>query len=220
VDDDAARALAPALGKVNAAIQTLDDDAIREPWTQALRQVADLDGANGLLVGRAVRLLRDGGAFDTEDVAARMSRALSRGTEPASAAGWLEGFLAGSGLVLAHDRTLLQLIDQWLTGLDAERFEHVLPLLRRTFATFTGPERRTIGDRLPHLAAPNRASAEASGSAVPTGLSADWVAAALPTVHLLLTGRAVSDDTASDNTAFDDTASDNTAFDRDTLELA
>lgn len=190
VDDDAARALAPSLGKVHAAIQTLDDEAIREPWTRALRQVADLDGAHGLLVGRAVRLLRDAGAFEAEDVAARMSRALSRGIEPQDAAGWLEGFLAGTGLVLAHDRTLLKLIDEWLTGLDADRFDQVLPLLRRTFATFTGPERRTIGDRVPHLAAPDRSGADADGSdfAPLTGVSADWFAAALPTVHLLLTG--------------------------------
>ena len=193
VDDDAARALAPTLGKVNAAIQTLDDDAIREPWTQALRQVADLDGAHGLLVGRAVRLLRDGGAFDTGDVAARMSRALSRGAEPAAAAGWLEGFLAGSGLVLAHDRILLRMVDGWLTGLDRERFEQVLPLLRRTFATFTAPERRTIGDRLPNLSGPDRA--EADQAAAPTGPSAQWAAAALPTVHLLLTGQTLAGQT-------------------------
>jgi hypothetical protein len=190
VDDDAARALAPALGKVHAAIATLDDDAIREPWMQALRQVADLggSGANGLLVGRATRLLRDAGTFDADDAAARMSRALSRGTEPADAAAWLEGFLAGSGLVLAHDRTLLRLIDEWLASLDSDRFEQVLPLLRRTFSTFTGPERRTIGDRAAHLAAPDCAAHE-SESALPTGVVADWVGAALPTVHLLLTGQ-------------------------------
>ena len=202
VDDDAARALAPALGKVHAAIATLDDDAIREPWTQALRKVADLGGAsaNGLLVGRATRLLRDAGEFDADDAAARMSRALSRGTEPADAAAWLEGFLAGSGLVLAHDRTLLRLIDQWLAGLEPDRFEQVLPLLRRTFAAFTGPERRTIGDRAVHLATPDRADGDAE-AALPTGVTADWVAAALPTVHLLLTGHPLTTETALEPTS-------------------
>lgn len=190
VDDDAARALAPALGKVHAAIQTLDENAIREPWMRALRQVADLGGrgAHGLLVGRAIRLLSDAGVFDTEDVAARMAKALSRGTDPSDAAGWLEGFLAGAGLVLAHDRALLRLIDDWLAALDADRFEQVLALLRRTFSTFSGPERRTIGERVAHLSAPERDSA--SAPATPTGVAADWFAAALPTVRLLLTGRA------------------------------
>ncbi|MGH6656305.1 MAG: DUF5682 family protein, partial [Actinocrinis sp.] len=195
VDDDAARALAPALGRVHAAIQTLDDDAIREPWLQALRQVAGLDGAgaNGLLVGRATRLLRDAGAFDAGDVAARMGRALSRGTEPAAAAGWLEGFLAGTGLVLAHDKTLLRLLDQWLGVLDADRFEQVLPLLRRTFATFAAPERRTIGQRAANLSVPEDAASLAAGPALPAGISAGWVADALPAVHLLLTGGTLED---------------------------
>jgi hypothetical protein len=189
VDEDAARALAPALGKVHAAIQTLADEAIGGPWFQALRQVADLNGAHGLLVGRAVRLLSDSGACDAAEVAARMSRALSRGTEPADAAGWLEGFLSGSGLVLAHDRTLLGMIDDWLAGLDPDRFDEVLPLLRRTFAGFTGPERRSIGDQVPHLADADRAAGPQDADAVPTGIAADWYAAAVPTVHLLLTGR-------------------------------
>ena len=191
VDDDAARALAPALGKVHAAIQTLDEEAIREPWMQALRQVADLGGAgaHGLLVGRATRLLSDAGLFGAEDVAARMAKALSRGTEPAEAAGWLEGFLAGSGLVLAHDKALLRLIDDWLAGLDGDRFEQVLPLLRRTFSTFSAPERRTIGERAAHLGAVDASAADSAADELPTGVAADWVAAALPTVRLLLTGQ-------------------------------
>lgn len=194
VDDDAARALAPSLAKVHAAIQTLDDDAIGGPWIQALRQVADLAGANGLLVGRATRLLRDSGRFSTEDVADRMSRALSPGTPPPSAAAWLEGFLAESGLLLAHDREMLRLIDGWLSGLEDERFEEVLPLLRRTFSTFTPPERRTIGERLKADSTPTDEPSLEDPDATPPHLTvsdettAAWIAAALPTVHLLLTG--------------------------------
>jgi hypothetical protein len=204
VDDDAARALAPSLAKVHAAIQTLDDDAIGAPWIQALRQVADLSGANGLLVGRATRLLRDNGRFGRQDVEARMARALSPGTPPASAAAWLEGFLAESGLLLAHDREMLRLIDQWLGGLDGERFEEVLPLLRRTFSTFTAPERRTIGER---IKAENESDGPASdgGPATDTTATAHvtvsdetaaWVYAAVPTVRLLLTGNATVSDRA------------------------
>jgi hypothetical protein len=199
VDDDAARALAPSLVKVHAAIQTLDDEAISGPWLQALRHVADLAGANGLLVGRATRLLRDCGRFGQEDVAARMARALSPGTPPPSAAAWLEGFLAESGLLLAHDREMLRLIDNWLTGLGPGRFEEVLPLLRRTFSTFTAPERRTIGDRvkaesappepISGEAAPEGPDTTAPPATVPDEMTAAWIAAALPTVQLLLTGR-------------------------------
>jgi hypothetical protein len=211
VDDDAARALAPSLVKVHAAIQTLDDEAISAPWIQALRQVADLAGANGLLVGRATRLLRDSGRFSTDDVTDRMARALSPGTPPPSAAAWLEGFLADSGLLLAHDKEMLRLIDRWLAGLEGERFDEVLPLLRRTFSTFTAPERRTIGERLKAestAAEPTPGEspdATAAYLTVSDETTAAWVAAAIPTVHLLLTGRlTVSDTPAAPNETVSD----------------
>jgi hypothetical protein len=91
-------------------------------------------------------------------VADRMARAVSVGESPARAAAWIEGFLAGGGLVLVHDDMLLRLVDQWIAGLAEDGFSDVLPLLRRTFADFTGPERRSIGERVAHLGtAPARA---------------------------------------------------------------
>ena len=41
-----------------------------------------------------------------------------------------------------HDERLLGLVDGWLTGMPADAFTEVLPLLRRTFAAFAAPERR------------------------------------------------------------------------------
>ena len=72
------------------------------------------------------------------------------------AAQWIEGFLrlklspelGGSGLVLATSTRLFGLIDSWLTGLPAEYFEQVLPLLRRTTSTFSTGERRQIAERV------------------------------------------------------------------------
>jgi len=68
-----------------------------------------------------------------------------------AAAGWAEGFLAGSGLLLLHDDKLLGLADGWLAGLSAEAFAAVLPALRRTFGEFAPPERRAIGDKAARL---------------------------------------------------------------------
>ena len=41
---------------------------------------------------------------------------------------------------------LLAVVDAWLCGLDAETFDGLLPLVRRTFATIVPAERRTIGE--------------------------------------------------------------------------
>src|SRR5439155_420784 len=76
----------------------------------------------------------------------RMGLALSTAGDPAQAAAWVEGFLKGSGLVLLHDQALLGVVDNWLTGLPADTFTTLVPLLRRTFSTFTPPERRQIGE--------------------------------------------------------------------------
>jgi len=62
-------------------------------------------------------------------------------------AAWIEGFLGGSGLLLLHDAALWRVLDGWVTALPADAFTTVLPLLRRTFARFPGPERRQMGER-------------------------------------------------------------------------
>ena len=75
-----------------------------------------------------------------------------------AAAGWAEGFLAGSGLLLVHDDKLLALVDGWLAGLSADAFAAVLPALRRTFGGFAPPERRAIGQQAARLDGSGRAA--------------------------------------------------------------
>ncbi|WP_181958089.1 DUF5682 family protein [Nonomuraea mesophila] len=118
----------------------------RRRWLGTLRGISDRQDLHGLIEGRLTRILLDCGELD--DAGDRMSRAMSRGQLPARAAAWVEGFLAGGGLLLVHDPRLLGLVDGWLTGLSPGQFTDVLPLLRRTFAAFAAPERRAVGERL------------------------------------------------------------------------
>ncbi|MEV0995149.1 DUF5682 family protein [Nonomuraea sp. NPDC050202] len=118
----------------------------RGRWLGTLRGISDRQDLHGLIEGRLTRILLDSGELD--DAGDRMSRAMSRGQAPARAAAWVEGFLAGGGLLLVHDPRLLALVDGWLTGLSGEQFTDVLPLLRRTFGAFAAPERRAIGERV------------------------------------------------------------------------
>ena len=60
----------------------------------------------------------------------------------------VEGFISGGGLVLVHDESLLAIVDDWVTGVEAEAFTNALPVLRRTFSTFAPAERRQIGERV------------------------------------------------------------------------
>ena len=104
-----------------------------------------------LISGRLTRLLLDAGRLAADEAASRMSRALSAAVPAPAAAGWAEGFLAGSGLLLVHDDKLLALVDGWLAGLSADAFAAVLPALRRTFGGFAPPERRAIGQQAARL---------------------------------------------------------------------
>ena len=73
-----------------------------------LAALADARRVHGLVHGRAVRLLHDGGQWAPADVQARLGRALTPGTPAADGAAFVEGFLAGSGTVLLHDDQLLR----------------------------------------------------------------------------------------------------------------
>ena len=148
LDDDAAATFSRQIDAVHGAIALLDDAEDRAAWREALRRLIDQDGLHGLVAGRATRLLLDEGVIDSADATRRMRLVLSPGAEPAVGAGWVEGFLRDSGTILLHDEDLFEAIDHWVTEMPQDAFDNVLPLLRRTIATFSVPERRSIGERI------------------------------------------------------------------------
>jgi hypothetical protein len=147
LDDEAAAAMAGHIGALHAALKLIDRPERLADWTTVLGRLADAGGVHARVRGLAARLLLDERQIGA-DAADRMSRALSRAVPPEAAAAWLEGFLGGGGMLLAHDEALFQLLDQWVVGLSADHFIQVLPLVRRTFSTFPPPERRRIGERV------------------------------------------------------------------------
>ena len=147
LDDAAATAMKERIDDVNTAIMTLDRAEFLEQWRQTLARVGDAS-VHGLVAGRAWRILLDSGSVAADVATTRLSLALSRGNDPAQASAWLEGFLAGSGLVLIHDERLLAIVDEWITSLPRATFEQVCPIARRTFSEFAKPERRQIGEKI------------------------------------------------------------------------
>lgn len=148
LDDDRAGEVVGHVDRVHAAVALRDDDRSRTAWLDLLASLVDRADAPGLLLGRVTRLLLDGGRLDPSGAGDRLARALSVGAAPTAKAAWVEGFLAGSGLLLVHDPTLLRVVDEWVAGLDREDFTEVVPLLRRTFGAMPSGERRAIGERV------------------------------------------------------------------------
>jgi hypothetical protein len=149
LDETAERAMRDRIDTVHSAVGLLADTRSRTRWLDTLARMAPR--CPPLVSGRLTRLLLDAERITRDDAAIRMSRELSAGAPAAAAAGWAEGFLAGSGLLLLHDDKLLGLADGWLAGLSADAFIAVLPALRRTFGEFAPPERRAIGDKATRL---------------------------------------------------------------------
>jgi hypothetical protein len=188
LDDTAERAVRDRIDAVHSAIGLLADAGSRARWLDTLARL--IARCPPLISGRLTRLLLDAGRLTTDDVAVRMSRELSPAAPAAAAAGWAEGFLAGSGLLVLHDDKLLGLADGWLARLSAGAFTAVLPALRRTFGEFAPPERRAIADKAARLDGSGRAPITAASA--DDSLDEDRAASAVRAVAAILGLRAAS----------------------------
>ncbi|MEU9447427.1 DUF5682 family protein [Streptomyces sp. NPDC048277] len=181
---------------------------LRRRWRAVLRTLSGRDTVPGVLRGRAVRILLDEGELGPPEAARLMGLVLSPGTPPADAAAWIEGFVGGNGgggMLLVHDERLLALVDTWLTGVPADAFTDVLPLLRRTFSAYEPGVRRTLGE-LVCRGPGERTQGPGQAAAIPGfGAEADTerADAVLPVLRLLLglgeTKDETKDDTNPDN---------------------
>jgi Family of unknown function (DUF5682) len=198
--DDAASVLRSSLDGMHAALGLHAQGELgaqaRDRWMTALSGLDGRRDVHGLVAGRIVRLLADAGLLSPRQAAGRFAAALSVGVQAGDKAQWAEGFLSGSGLLLAHDRDLLVILDGWLASLPEQGFLDALPLLRRTFGEFAQPERSSIGRaarRLSEGGGGNRRVGVASSAAHGDGtgdaadIDAARAAGALRTVALILT---------------------------------
>ncbi|MFB6843623.1 DUF5682 family protein [Streptomyces sp. NPDC056373] len=197
LDADAAEEMRRHVDAVHGAVGLLGDapaaghGSLRSRWQSVLRVLSGRDTVPGIVRGRAVRLLLDDGELAQDEAALLMGLALSPGTPPPDAAAWIEGFVgggSGGGMLLVHDERLLGLVDAWLTGVPAEAFTDVLPLLRRTFSAYEPGVRRTLGELVRR--GPGAGGGGTAAGAVTPGFAAALdlarADAVLPVVRLLL----------------------------------
>lgn len=151
LDDDAARSMLKSIDHADFSLEKLDRREQYAEWLRVLSYLAAREGIHGLVRGRCCRILFDKQRIDAEELQRMARLALSSVVPAAQAAAWIEGVLHGNGQLLLAQDGLWKALDQWLRDLQAESFTELLPLLRRAFSSFSGPERRSMGEKVRHL---------------------------------------------------------------------
>jgi hypothetical protein len=179
VADDAAAALLGQIIAADQAVRLLRNETHAAAWFEALEAGATSDLSHPLLAGRCGRILTEQGRWDSERAARQLALRCSPTVPPLVTAHWVEGFLQGSGALLTHSDPLWNIVNGWLLAQPDDVFTELLPLLRRTVATFSPPERRALGERAAH------AGGAAVGTVAATAVDTDRARRVLPILHTL-----------------------------------
>ena len=147
LDEESSIELFELISKMNNVIKVYDDEAIALNWHSTLMVILEKAGIHDIIQGCTCRLLLDAEVLDKEDSVRRISYALSLSRDPHHVASWVEGFLKGNGMILIYDNRLWNLLYEWITSLEKETFNTLLPYLRRAFSKFQHGERKQIGQK-------------------------------------------------------------------------
>ena len=148
INDDTAQKLFEQIRQADYQLALLDSPHITQIWHDFIRAQLNTHHVHPLLIGNAVRILFDQNQLSIEQTTEYFSQHLSTANPYTDSANWLQGFLYQAGTVLLIHKTLWQMVDNWIRKLSTEVFIELLPLLRRTFATFEFGERRQLGEKI------------------------------------------------------------------------
>lgn len=148
IDDDTAQHLFEHIRQADYQLALLDNAELCRIWHDFIRTQTTARHVHPLLIGNAIRILFDQQQFNEQQTAELFSQHLSAANPYTDSANWLQGFLYQSGTVLLIHDTLWRMVDNWVRSLNADTFIELLPLLRRTFATFKFGERRQLGEKV------------------------------------------------------------------------
>lgn len=187
LDDSAAAEMLECMRSAQQAILLIADDSMQTIWFQQLQKLAD-SGAHGLLRGWACRSLFECEVIDADELARFTRLQLSPVSPIATSAAWATGLLKGSGLLLIHQASLWKILDQWISGLQGDQFQEMLPVLRRAFSDFSSAERRQMGTRIQSLNAPSDRSKGASNLVIEREINRERAEKVLPVLKQILGG--------------------------------
>jgi hypothetical protein len=146
IEEELAREVYAAMMRSHHALHLFNQRELLDSWLRVLKTLSHTKSAHLLIQGWCWRMLFDKQQVETERMETIMQGYLTTSREPMDFAQWLDGFLSGSGLLLIHNPGFWKLLDDWIQQLSEEQFKTILPILRRTFSAFQGPERKKMLD--------------------------------------------------------------------------
>lgn len=154
IQDDSAVELSSLIKQTTSIIASLNNQETIERWQDMLKTLSDKENVHGLIAGQSCRALQNARIFSPQDTLERLKKVLlhtATGQQSLEVlsykAFWIEGFFKGSALSLIHNVTLWQTLDTWVLDVPEENFIEILPLLRRTFSSFSDASRQQLQDR-------------------------------------------------------------------------
>ena len=144
IDEAASEEMFDQVLTVNRSLLLLNEEMYLSIWQETLERLLDNEQIDGKIRGAATRILLDNERLKIEEAAGILGYALSKSVDVSVASSWLNGFLYGSGLLLIHNPALWEIVDEWVSGLNDDQFQQMLPALRRTFAAFASSERQKM----------------------------------------------------------------------------
>jgi hypothetical protein len=151
IDEETGARVATDIGLVQDSLDLLDHGDAKSEWCALLGQLLADDGVHPIVRGRCCRLLFDQHVIDETELRRWARLTLSPASAARNAANWAAGLLQGSGMRVLHQDGLWSALDEWIINLSPDVFTELLPLLRRAFSAFTGPERRAMGEKVKGL---------------------------------------------------------------------
>jgi hypothetical protein len=147
LNEEHSHVLSNQIGILNEALRLLENINYVQHWYACLQIIVQKEMVHAIIKGKVNRLLFDAQQFTEVDTERIFNFALSTTNPPQEVAFWLEGFLGANGAILLYNDKLWNLLYNWVSLLQNDVFNELLPMLRRAFTKFGAIDKRQIGEK-------------------------------------------------------------------------
>lgn len=147
INQEQATELIEKISQMDMSIGSINNDYYISLWHRYLTNLRSVKSINPMISGFASRMLYDKTKITTEEMLNSMSFYTSPANKPNEIAYWFEGFFRKSGTILILDDNLWTMLDSWIQSLEYEKFIEFLPIMRRTFSSYSKTEKEKLAQK-------------------------------------------------------------------------